>query len=147
MAKNPYRATEPSLPEGVSVTYEQSVQSQYLDANGHELPNPVPMQPPVGYVKRPSIAQQMREMIQQVSYEAAMSGQETEEEANDFDVDEDFEPSSPWEDEFEVDPTMEAMLALQSKPPVKAEPKTSGASAPAPTGAVEGASSAPSQKA
>jgi len=144
MAKNPYKTTEPLIPDDIHVTYEQSVQSLYLDDKGRELPNPVPMQPPVGYVKRPSIAEQMRAMIQQVSYEASMAGQETEEEANDFDVDEDFEPESPWEHEFEVDPTMEAMLALRSRPPVKAQP----ASAPAPTGAVEGSAPvAPSQKA
>lgn len=97
---------------------EQSVQSLYLDEHGREVPNPIPMQPPIGYVRRDSIADQMRRMIQQVSEEARMAGAETEEEANDFDIGEDFEPSSQWEDNFEVDPTLEAMLALQSKPPV-----------------------------
>jgi len=110
---------------------EQSVQSQYLDAFGREVPNPVPMQPPVGYKRAPSLAEQMRAMIQQASHEAAMAGAETEDEANDFDVDEEFDPTSPWENEFEMDPAMEAMIALQSRPPAPRE--TAPAATPAPS--------------
>jgi len=115
---------------------EQSVQSQYLDAFGRELPNPVPMQPPVGYKRAPSLAEQIRVMIQQASHEAAMAGAETEDEANDFDVGEEFDPTSPWENEFEMDPAMEAMIALQSRPPAPRETApaaTPAPSAPAPT--------------
>jgi len=97
--------------------YEQSVQSMHLDAQGRELPNPVPMAPPIGYKKSLSIAEQMRQMIKQASYEAAHAGAETEEEANDFDVAEDMDPHSPWENDFEMDPALEAMIALQSRPP------------------------------
>jgi len=115
---------------------EQSVQSQYLDAFGREVPNPVPMQPPVGYKRAPSLAEQIRAMIQQASHEAAMAGAETEDEANDFDVGEEFDPTSPWENEFEMDPAMEAMIALQSRPPAPRETApvaTPAPSAPAPT--------------
>lgn len=97
--------------------YERSVQSQYLDEHGRELPNPTPMAPPIGYKKSLSIAEQMRQMIRMASYEASTAGAETEEEANDFDVGEDMEPHSPWENDFEIDPALEAMIALQSRPP------------------------------
>jgi len=100
------------------VLREQSVQSKYLDEKGREIPNATPMEPPVGYVKRKTIAEQMREMIAAASAEAAQAGAETEEEANDFDVDEDFDPTSPWEHDFDVDPAMEVMLARASSPPV-----------------------------
>lgn len=103
-------------------TYEQSVQSQYLDCHGREIPNPLPMSPPVGYVKSLSIAEQMRQMIRLASHEAAQAGAETEAEANDFDVDEDMEPSSPWEHDFDIDPTLEAMIALHSRPAVPPSP-------------------------
>lgn len=96
---------------------ERSVQSQHLNEAGQELPNPVPLSPPVGYVKPISIADQIREAIRQASFEAQMAGLETEEEANDFDVGEDFMPTSPWENDFEIDPALEAMIALQSRPP------------------------------
>jgi len=102
--------------------FEQSVQSLHLDDYGRELPNPVPMAPPIGYKKSPSIADQMRAMMKQASYEATMAGAESEEEANDFDVGEDMDPHSPWENEFEIDPALEAMIALQSRPPKAAQP-------------------------
>jgi len=128
---------------------EISVQEQYLDHNGHELPNPTPMQPPVGYVRHKTIAEQMREMIRMASYEAAAAGAESEEEANDFDVGEDMEPSSPWEHDFEVDPALEAMIALQSKPPRKegaqAEP-VPPLSSPSNLGEVQQPSSVPATK-
>lgn len=117
---------------------EQSVQSLYLDENGHEKPNPVPMQPPVGYRRQPTIAEQMRMMIRTASLEAAQAGAETEEEANDFDVGEDMEPHSPWENDFEPDPALDHMLALASMPPVQAT-----AAAPSPAAAPRVATSQP----
>lgn len=112
---------------------EQSVQELYLDENGHELPNPTPMQPAVGYKKQPSIGELMRQAIRQASYEARMMGAETEEEANDFDVGEDQEPSSPWENDFEPDPALDHMLALASRPPVTAAPPTAPSAGGQPT--------------
>lgn len=129
LSKDQVEAREQSVdaPEPVR---EVSVQQQYLDAHGREIPDPTPMAPPVGYVRRPSIAEQMRQMIQQASYEASQAGAETEEEANDFDVD-DGEPWSPYEDEFEIDPAMEMMLARQSVSPPA--PSAAGAAPQAPT--------------
>lgn len=101
--------------------WERSVASQYLDALGREIPNSTPVAPPVGYKRAPSIAEQMRQMIKMASYEAAQSGAETEAEANDFDVGEDFEPESPYEHDFEIDPAFEMMLARQSAPPSQPE--------------------------
>jgi len=111
---------------------EQSVQELYLDGNGHEIPNPTPMQPPVGYRKQPTLAEQMRQMIRMASHEAAQMGAETEEEANDFDVGEDMEPHSPWESDFEPDPALDHMLALASQPPQKTGGEHSPPSASAP---------------
>ena len=107
-------------PEGEApVIRVVSVQSLYLDEHGREIPNPVPMQPPIGYVRHKTIAEQMREMIRQASAEASQMGAETEEEANDFDIEEDFDPTSPWEHDFEPDPALEMMIARQSRPPRK----------------------------
>lgn len=117
---------------------EVSTQEINLDHNGHEMPNPTPMQPPVGYRRQKTIAEQMREMIRQASLEAAQAGAETEEEANDFDVGEDMEPSSPWESDFEPDPALDHMIALASRPPQQespppATPVKGAASQPAPS--------------
>jgi len=96
---------------------EESVQARYLDEHGREKPNPTPMAPPIGYRRQPTIAEQMRQMIQLASLEAAQAGAETEEEANDFDVGEDMEPNPPYEHDFDPDPALEHMLALASRPP------------------------------
>jgi len=96
---------------------EESVQARYLDEHGREKPNPTPMAPPIGYRRQPTIAEQMRQMIQLASLEAAQAGAETEEEANDFDVGEDMEPNTPYEHDFDPDPALEHMLALASRPP------------------------------
>lgn len=117
IGSSPYHSTDLVPGTDHPPLRETSVQSLYLDHLGREQPNPVPMQPPIGYKKSPSIADQMRAMIAQASYEAKMAGAETEEEANDFDVGEDMEPHSPWEHDFDINPELEAMLALQSRPP------------------------------
>lgn len=109
---------------------EISVQQKYLDALGREVPNSTPMQPPIGYKRAPTIQEQMRAMIRQVSEEAHMAGAETEEEANDFDMDEEWEPTSKWEHPFDPDPALEMMLARQSSPPRPVEAPAPAAPAP-----------------
>lgn len=116
--------------------FEQSVQSLYLDEFGREKPNPIPLEPPVGYVKRPTIAETMRQMIRQASEEAKMAGAETEEEANDFDIDDEFDPTTPYEHDFEPDPVLDRMIALQSQPPKKEPAQAQPVPAPSPTPAV-----------
>lgn len=112
--------TQIDIEEAIAnVAKEVDVQSQRLDHLGREIPNSVPLAPPVGYKRPISVADQIRDAIRQASFEAAAMGAETEEEANDFDVGEDMDLSSPFEHDFEVDPALEAMLAIQSRPPAK----------------------------
>lgn len=69
---------------------------------GKEYPNPVPMEPPLGFVPQKPLHEQIRDMVaQQLSQVAHDEGLETAEEADDFDVGDDYDPSSPWELEFE----------------------------------------------
>lgn len=136
------KLTDPLPGTEQPVIRELGVQTKYLDHLGREIPNPTPLAPPVGYVKQPTIAELMRKMIHQVSFEAANAGAETEEEANDFDVDEDYEPESPWEHEFDINPVYEQMLALQSADPRNASrapvvPPAAASSAAAPVAAPE----------
>lgn len=70
---------------------------QVHDAAGYEMPDPTPVAPPVGYVQSPTIREQMRAMIAEHAHQVEMAGFESEEEANDFDVGDDFEPSSEAE--------------------------------------------------
>lgn len=75
----------------------------FLDDLGRELCDPTPMQPPLGYNPQPSLAEQMRMMIQseRLRLEAEAAGYETFEEADDFEMDEDPFPRSQHEDEFD----------------------------------------------
>lgn len=75
----------------------------YLNEDGSENPDPTPIAPPVGYVKRPSLVDQIRAMVREHALAQAIAGQDAEtfEEADDFDVADDYDPTSPWEGEFE----------------------------------------------
>lgn len=74
-----------------------------LDTHGHEIPDPTPVEPPIGYVKQPSLAEQIRQAIlsDRLKREAEQAGLETFEEADDFDVGDDYDPSSPYEETFQ----------------------------------------------
>lgn len=116
-----------------------------LDARGREIPDPTPIAPPLGYIRQPSLAEQMRAMIrsENLRLAALQSGVETFEEADDFDVGDDFDPHSPYENDF--DPSAEelrsryeaeAALEAASSPPATtppsqgAKPASGGADAP-----------------
>lgn len=88
---NPHYAAMANHPKGKPLT-----------PGGAEVPDPVPMAPPVGYVKQPSMFEHMREMIRrELSQAAAESGVESFEDADDFEVGDDYDPRSPYEEEFE----------------------------------------------
>lgn len=111
-----------------------------LDANGHEIPDPIPMAPPIGYLKQPSMIENIRAMIrsENLRREAESAGKETFDEADDLDDPEadDYEPSSPYEMRFEPTPVNELRRRQSdaSKPPAPSpepSPPVAG-SAPAP---------------
>lgn len=93
-----------------------------LDPTGRERVSSIPLAPPVGYIRQPSLAQQIRDMVrsEQLAAEARNAGYETFEEADDFEVD-DFDPSSPYEEVFE--PELPRSPESQPKPePVGSDP-------------------------
>ncbi|AXH73283.1 MAG: hypothetical protein [Microviridae sp.] len=85
----------------------------FLDEFGREIPDPVPMAPPLGFRAAPTMAEIVRQQImgERLRQEAAAMGKESWDEADDFDVGDDFDPSSPWEEQF--DPVGYAPGALQ----------------------------------
>lgn len=69
---------------------------------GKEYPNPVPLEPPIGFVQDKPLYEQIRDMVRrELSVEAGAQGHETFEEADDFEIGDDFDPSSPFEEVFE----------------------------------------------
>lgn len=70
----------------------------------YELVDPTPIAPPIGFKRTPSLAEQIRDMVRSEALRAEVekAGAETFEEADDFDVDDDFDPTSPYEADFDV---------------------------------------------
>lgn len=75
--------------------YMRKLAERRLEIGGSEIPDPTPLEPPVGYVKQPSIFERMREMVNR---EMAMRMQY---EGEDYDDEEDFDTG---EDEFPMSP-------------------------------------------
>lgn len=69
------------------------------NAKGEEVLDPTPMQPPLGYKRAPTLAEQIRQQVLAARLDALNEMEETEEEADDFEVGDDFEPYSKHENE------------------------------------------------
>ena len=91
-------------------TGEQIDLEQYLDEKGRrmtpdglEIVDSRPMAPPVGYKKQPSMVDHIRELIrsEKLRLAAEEAGHESFEEADDFDVGDDYDPSTPYEADFD----------------------------------------------
>lgn len=98
-----------------------------LTEDGKELLDPTPMAPPIGYRRQPSLAEQIREAVRSEALRQALEeGVETFEEADDFNVGDDFDPRTPYETEFDV-PVSElqrraAAEAAEADPEAEATP-------------------------
>ncbi|UOF79229.1 hypothetical protein [Microviridae sp.] len=112
-----------------------------LDERGRELLDGRPMEPPVGYNPQPSLMEKIRKMVHdaQVQRDLAKAGVETFDEANDFDVGDDYDPTSPWEQYYEPTPferfIADKEAAQKAEPP--REPPSGGAAQPPAEGTPE----------
>lgn len=115
--------------------------TQVQNSSGQEIPDPTPIAPPIGYKRQPSIFEQMRQMVlsDRLAAEASAAGAETFEEADDFDVGEDIDPRSGWENDY--DPPIRQVLddgakalaeRLNPSPAPAPAPEPVPASAPVP---------------
>lgn len=73
-----------------------------LNARGHEIPDPIPVEVPIQWRRPPTLQEQIKAFVRrELSMQAAEEGHETFEEADDFDVGDDFDPSSPYEEIYD----------------------------------------------
>lgn len=120
-----------------------------LDEHGRLVPDPVPIAPPVGYRKQPSMVEIVRDMVrgEKLRQAALESGHETFEESEDFDIGEDGEDLlSGYENDFdpplsEIAREVEAERA-RNKPAEVADASESGGAGGVPPPA-EGSPAAP----
>lgn len=64
---------------------------------GMEVPDPRPLSIPSGFVRPPTLAEQVRRLLPDMIRQQQAGEVETWEDANDFDIGDDFDPKSPWE--------------------------------------------------
>lgn len=69
--------------------------------SGVEDLDPSPVAMPLGSRRPERLEDQIARLVRSEQYKMAMMGDDTIEEANDFDIPEDFDPSSPFETEFD----------------------------------------------
>lgn len=115
--------------------YFAKLAARRLTEDGREIPDPVPMAPPIGYIKQPSMVEHIRSMVrsEQLRMAAEAGGAETFEEADDFDIGEDELPGTPWEADFEPVSELKRRAAAEESggsggtPPPVSEPPAPGA--------------------
>lgn len=78
------------------VKLDKLIQSGY-DQFGREVPDPNPIEMPVGYERPESLEEMIARMVNVVSRQAADAGYESEDEANDFDINNEEIPNSPYQ--------------------------------------------------
>lgn len=95
--------------------YEERPRGVRIDAAGREIPDPVPCAPPVGYEAPSSLIEMVRNAVrsEMIRDRAASMGKESFEDADDFEVGDDYDPSSPYENDF--DPEIKTLIAEGKK--------------------------------
>lgn len=103
-----------------------------LDKYGREVLDSTPMQPPVGYQRTKSLAEQIRDMVRSEALRQAAeaAGFESFEESDDFDVGDDYEPSSPYEEHFDPVPVSELRRRAEEAQKEAPSPNASTSSEP-----------------
>ena len=84
-----------------------------LDEFGHEIPDPRPLAIPTDLGRPETLAEQVQRLVRSASREIASQTDdiETFEESEDFDVDDDFDPATPYELHF--DPVLGKEVSAQ----------------------------------
>lgn len=73
-----------------------------LDEHGREIPDPTPVTIPSGFRRPPTLQEQVQRLVRgELSRRAAEQGFETFEDADDFDVEGDEDPHTPFETHFD----------------------------------------------
>lgn len=90
--------------------YIAKMKAKGYDRDGNVVLSPIPIAPPIGYKKSPSMVEIVRDMVrsERLRQELADSGAETFEESEDFDIPDEEHLHSPYENDF--DPPVEELL-------------------------------------
>ena len=111
--------------------YELRLLAKGLSPEGF-IPDPVPIAPPIGYKKQPSMVELIRAAVQgeRLQLEAKLAGYETLEESEDFDIDD--EPDMPrsrheyGDDNPTIAELRQAVAEMEKARKAAAKPKEGG---------------------
>lgn len=97
-----------------------------------EYPDDTPMALPIGFERPESLDEKIMRMIRsrELAAAAEAAGSETLEEAEDFDVGDDYDPTSPYEMHFNPPPTTQEPPKAPQKPGFQEEKPVSGSPPP-----------------
>lgn len=98
--------------------YWEKLLSRGQTMDGKEIPDDTPMAPPIGFIKTPSLAERIRDMVrsEHLRLAAESVGAETFEEADDFNIDDDPFPGSEYEFDDNFDPPASDRIDRGSPP-------------------------------
>ncbi|UDN67559.1 hypothetical protein [robinz microvirus RP_44] len=119
MAQEPHSSTD---------VYRTTDKYNRFSEDNKEILNPTPMQPPLGYKAAPSLVEQIRQQVRQFKH-LEDTEPETEEEADDFEIDDDPQPVSRWENDMipSIKETRARLRTLLEQEKLYAKPPTQGA--------------------
>lgn len=82
---------------------EEKPQRSRLNEAGQEIPDSRPLHSSIGSRRSPTLAEQIKAAVrsERLAQEAHSAGFESFEEADDFEIGDDYDPESPYENEFE----------------------------------------------
>jgi len=139
--KNIHRRGNPAPAEEL----EMSRQDHFLTDAGYEIPDPVPVAPPVGYKKQPSMVENIRNMVRSelLMQEAAAAGYESFEESENFGPEDDDDTALPvtaYEAVFDPPPAAPPSDGPPATPPAPSSDGSPQGGPAAPSGAAPGGS-------
>lgn len=110
----------------VEATLSEILEKRAQDPAGRrEYLDPTPISPPVGFVKPRHIIDDIREMVRtEMSRRAEDGGFDSFEDAEDFDIDDEYDPTTPFEQYF--DPTPVGVLRERQQEAQKAVSQNAG---------------------
>jgi len=110
-----------------------------LNERGHEILDDTPVAIPLRLTRPPLPFEEVRQMMSVISRQAASQGLESLEEANDFEIGDDYDPRSAHEfTEFEEQQIRQVLAEGKPTPKQKSAPVAPGASLPGVSGDPKG---------
>ena len=107
-----------------------------MNERGQEVPDPVPVAPPVNLRREMSLEERVRMLVrsERLAEELRSRDRETFEEADDFDIPDDpIDPSTPYEADFEGENVRELRRRHDEAAPPPVEPQEPAPPAPSNT--------------